>query len=196
MLKLDRSFYIPKEYDKKVEKPELNNAVIYYLTNRRGKPAVMAFSGKKAKPDMNYYYFKEEDREKSVANYLDGLKRRKEWKEEAKAERKAEKEKAKSAWKIGDVLYNSWGYEQTNVDFYQVVSVKGYKVVLKKIASKQVEDSMYSHGMACEVVACPNEFVDDKEYVKIVHSPDYISWNSYSSAYRDNGQKHYCSWYY
>jgi hypothetical protein len=29
---------------------------------------------------------------------------------------------------VGQVYYNSWGYEQTNVNFYMVTSVKGQKI--------------------------------------------------------------------
>lgn len=31
---------------------------------------------------------------------------------------------------VGDVFASSWGYEQTNVSFYQVVSVHGKKTVM------------------------------------------------------------------
>lgn len=36
--------------------------------------------------------------------------------------------------KVGDVFYSSWGYEQTNIDFYQVIALKGATMVtLQKI---------------------------------------------------------------
>jgi hypothetical protein len=44
-------------------------------------------------------------------------------------------------YKVGDILHHSWGHEQTNCDFYQVVGVKGKTVVLKKIGSKTVPGS-------------------------------------------------------
>ena len=34
-----------------------------------------------------------------------------------------------SGFKIGDYLYNSWGYDQTNIDFYKVVGFAGKKSV-------------------------------------------------------------------
>lgn len=33
----------------------------------------------------------------------------------------------------GDILYSSWGYDQTNVDFYQVMRITPKKVVLRKL---------------------------------------------------------------
>lgn len=42
----------------------------------------------------------------------------------------------------GDIFYNSWGWEQTNIDFYEVVSVtkSGKTATLRKLASNDVED--------------------------------------------------------
>ena len=57
------------------------------------------------------------------------------WKAEQAAAAKAKREalKASDHWTVGDVLYNSWGYEQTNVDWYQVVEVKAKSVVIRAI---------------------------------------------------------------
>ena len=44
-------------------------------------------------------------------------------------------------YKVGDILHHSWGYDQTNCDFYQVVEVKKASVVLRKIGAKHVEGS-------------------------------------------------------
>ena len=43
--------------------------------------------------------------------------------------------------KVGDVFVESWGYEQTNIDFYEVVEVtpSGKSVRLREIAAKAVE---------------------------------------------------------
>ena len=38
---------------------------------------------------------------------------------------------------VGDIFYSSWGYDQTNIDFYQVVSLKGkHTLVLRKNKAK------------------------------------------------------------
>lgn len=58
-----------------------------------------------------------------------------------KAERKAQKAKAqlvnKYGVKVGDVFYDSWGYEQTNIDFYQVVALKGQTTVELRAINKE-----------------------------------------------------------
>ena len=47
----------------------------------------------------------------------------------------------KNPYKVGDILHHSWGYDQTNCDFYQVVEVKKASVILKKIGAKTVPGS-------------------------------------------------------
>lgn len=64
--------------------------------------------------------------------------------------------KNKYGVKVGDVFYDSWGYEQTNIDFYQVVGLRGEtQIILRPIHSagraigfcsemiKPVKDSFY-----------------------------------------------------
>lgn len=60
-------------------------------------------------------------------------------------ERRQRKQEARSRfenpYKVGDILHHSWGYDQTNCDFYQVVEVKKASVILRKIGAKTVEGS-------------------------------------------------------
>lgn len=47
------------------------------------------------------------------------------------------------ALKVGDVLVSSWGYEQTNVDFYEVVKVLPKSVRLQQIGSHKELNNAY-----------------------------------------------------
>ena len=40
---------------------------------------------------------------------------------------------------IGDIFYTCWGYEQTNVDFYEVVAVTPKMAMVKPIRSHRTE---------------------------------------------------------
>ena len=63
--------------------------------------------------------------------------------------RQQAKSQFENPYKVGDILHHSWGYDQTNCDFYQVVEVKTASVVLRKIAHKTVPGS---EGFMCESV--------------------------------------------
>jgi hypothetical protein len=65
-----------------------------------------------------------------------------------------------TAPKVGDILVSSWGYDQTNVDFYKVVgtTASGKSVKLIRIGQRIVEET----GWAQEtVVADPTFEVGD-----------------------------------
>jgi hypothetical protein len=42
---------------------------------------------------------------------------------------------------VGDLFYSSWGYDQTNIDFYQIVAMKGCTASVRRCAAKQVSYS-------------------------------------------------------
>lgn len=62
--------------------------------------------------------------------------------------------------KVGDIFETSWGYEQTNVDFFQVVKVTGKSVVVRHIKSKETEikDASGISTMTGHVVPVKNAF--------------------------------------
>lgn len=43
---------------------------------------------------------------------------------------------------VGDILYSSWGYDQTNIDFYEIVKVTRTQVALRKLEKKIVRSSV------------------------------------------------------
>jgi hypothetical protein len=47
--------------------------------------------------------------------------------------------------KVGDILYSSWGYDQTNIDFYKVVRVSKSSVWIQQIGQKVVEITGWAH---------------------------------------------------
>jgi hypothetical protein len=61
-------------------------------------------------------------------------------------------------YKVDDILHHSWGYEQTNCDFYQVVAVKGQSVSLRKIAHRQVSGG--GAAMSAMVMPILGQYVD------------------------------------
>ena len=64
------------------------------------------------------------------------------------------KERRKRKMTVGKIFYSSWGYEQTNIDFYKVVEVSksGKTITLQKIGSQVVEVNGY-----CSERVIPNE---------------------------------------
>jgi hypothetical protein len=47
--------------------------------------------------------------------------------------------------KVGDILYSSWGYDQTNIEFFKVVKVSDFSVWIQQLGSKIVEITGWAH---------------------------------------------------
>jgi hypothetical protein len=62
-----------------------------------------------------------------------------------KAKRKAE-QKAPRKLEVGHILYTSWGYDQTNVDFYQVTALKGETMVIVQKLEQTCRETGFMSG--------------------------------------------------
>jgi hypothetical protein len=131
-----REFYFRKGATKVVDKK--SDAVAYvseYLVSKTGAKRYQAtvFYGKQTKPVANYTYVSEERRNKAVAEYFEGRQKSMAFKVEQRTKR--------TSWvpdyKVGELLRTSWGYDQTNVEYFEVVQVKGKYVWLREIAQKR-----------------------------------------------------------
>ena len=174
----------------RIESFEQNGKILVKIFNENAR--------KEWKQQIAYYSFNtEEQREKYIETFKTNAQRRINEKEERKQIRKNFKNPAK----VEDILYSSWGYDQTNIDFYQVVEVKGKSVVIREIAAKSVEGSLYSHGMADMVVPKKGVFVEKSPEMLRRVAPS--SYDSYSVSIKDfidasptsETEQHYRSWY-
>lgn len=118
--------YIPSGFQLLREVPELGVQVYGNLT---GKPTAIFYGGKRNKPDW-YYVFKTIDSmDAKIDATINSIKQAKVSVAKRRAERAALTDVA-----IGDIFRCSWGYDQTNIDFYQVTAVKGHFVEVCEIA--------------------------------------------------------------
>ena len=123
--------------------------------------------------------------------------------------------------KVGDMFFASWGYEQTNNDFFQVIALVGEKsvrvrevnppIVRRDPVSGMAEDRVYKITGEILPPSPHSVFIKDQEKgdlkrIKPGYFQDeekaknncYFDISSYASAYKCNGEikKVYESWYY
>lgn len=121
------------------------------------------------------------------------------------AERKARKAELMAnmshSFKIGEIYYDSWGWEQTNIDFYQVVEVKAKSIKIQRIASKYApsENQKGISSMAAYVEPVENGFIGEPILKKVnvmieanSHSYYIKSEHGWISKYNNPV---YSSWY-
>lgn len=174
-------------------KSKISPAVVYLF----GKSCALGYYGKAENASFNYRFKSADARAKYVGEWFKSMDAR----AADKAARKAEKAAKPRVLAVGDVLCASWGYEQTNVDFYQVVELIGDKSVkVRKIASdEKVQDDQHFNDRG-QCVPVVDAFIGD--VFRKRDDQGSISLTSYSSARKmepaavlPNGSKVYESQY-
>ncbi|MFT7389130.1 MAG: hypothetical protein ACI8VC_002395 [Candidatus Endobugula sp.] len=91
------------------------SCVVYLRDDRLGRPCAAGYCGRGLKPKFSYYYGSIERRNESVTQWMESIVK----------EKKQRKTTGKRELIVGDVLRSTWGYEQTNIDYYLVTRLVG-----------------------------------------------------------------------
>lgn len=120
-----------------------------------------------------------------------------EFKAQARAEAAIKRAEKAAGVHVGDIFVSSWGYEQTNVDFYKVLKLVGkLSMIVQKVTNQMVEGSTESHGMACKMVPGIGTVGEPFKARIGAYGSFKVRGSSYQSAHKWEGKPQYCSWYY
>lgn len=154
------------------------------------------------KIELNYHYRSIEQMVKSVTQFFSDRYKWKKQKLDYKENKQKQQEEGLSnineLIKVGDIFYSSWGYDQTNVDFYQVLDVSDKGTVsLREIGSEIVDGTT---GMDCaNLRPVKDDFKSNEVFKKraTFTNGSVRLGGGYRSLYKytqgDRGV--YCSWY-
>lgn len=148
-MKRTRENYIPA--GAKLHLQDDASSAVIYRYERNGQLIGMAFRGKSQKPAWHYRFKSAEEQERHEQTFLQSVRAR----EQAKREYR-EKKNALHTLQPGDILYASWGWEQTNIDFFRIVAVKSKTLTLQKIGAVSVSVTGWASDM---VVADPDHLI-------------------------------------
>lgn len=178
-------------------------------TNKEGKPVAHLLKLLTAGRDKGtfkkiegFYFMNEGRRDEWIADKLFDIKSRQIIKEKEKAAKKAIRENMQHGFEVGQIYYDSWGYEQTNVDFYEVIEVKAKSVVIREIAGNIRHENGYS-SMSGFTTPVPGNYTSDPIQKNIQFYIDstgktiyYIkSKHGWISKYDGGDKGVYSSWY-
>lgn len=134
-----------------------------------------------------------------------------------KTAKKPEEIKRNHNVKVGDIFYTSWGYEQTNVDFFQIIELRGASsAIVREVHLPITEETDVSSMSSDRVYGIPDEilppattscFIEDNEKGKLCRINTSYYGNEpcfkvgkpgcyQETAWPYKGQKLYESWYY
>ena len=183
--------------DMKLVPGPAGGAVYIYEVERNGKrhPCADAYRGTAAKPEWRYSFQNDEQRKAAIQKFWESL--------TARAERRAAQAKATSEWvnplTVGQILYTSWGYDQTNVDYYVITRASGKRVWVREIAGRYVETGPMALAGKSEP-ELPVRFLENRpETLHIARYDGYkgasLNIKGHSAGPHAEGQVHYESHY-
>ena len=152
-----REFHLPPEVrGQSPEQPPGTDLFIWKWESVMGprkelRPLAIVFSGKSNKPLWFHSFRSEADRQRAIDHEIASSKAR----VKTKVDKAEARKNFQHGFQVGDILYASWGYDQTNVDFYQVTDVKGKEITVREIGARVVSSTMGSD----KVMAEPHEFI-------------------------------------
>ena len=147
---------------------------IFHYTNAAGAPSAVAFRGKAIKPAFRYRFRSAELR----ATHCNEWVQAQEAAQARQAARRTERN-APHALVVGDVLMSMWGYEQTNVDYYQVTELHGRsQVTLRQIARR----SEATGDMQGDCVPAPGQFIGEPRRCKVDGAQNTVRLSTFERA--------------
>lgn len=156
---------------------------------------LMVWKPKGKNPFVNTWFPDHEKRQQYLDRIMAGHDEHKQRMSEWKEKRKGTPEDLEKV-RPGDIFAWSWGYDQTNLDFYQVVERNGKKLTLREIAQETVPGS--EGFMSDSRTPVKDQFLADGETItKVIqfsNGEPYISMDHGWCGLWD-GKPHYCSWY-
>lgn len=141
---MDRASYLSREARNLPGTTVPNTDIEYWLTpvvasNGMERWTLTLFAGKASKPLVHAMYRTENQAMAEVRQWVTIRTRH----AEEKALRSQERRNYVPEVSLGDIYVCSWGYDQTNVDFYQItgISTTGKSVMVRRIESRVASSS-------------------------------------------------------
>lgn len=187
--------YIPNGAIKIADKNSDAVAYLYQGGQLGNQPCARIFYGKQSKPVLAAQFgaspkmTAEQYRAKRIADFF-------RYRQEAlarKADRAAKRKAAGRGVEVGQFMVSSWGYDQTNVDFYKITALIGKTMAeIVKVGSIDVGDGTGS-SMSSKVIPGEKPLKDAKPFRVVIKDGRATIRGMGASVW--DGQPRYVSWY-
>lgn len=173
-----RENYIPADATELVD---AQSDAVVYTVERPGRFVVMGFAGRAQKPAFHEYYRAPEHRQRRIDDFFKGRRSR--------IEAKAVRNRPHSL-EVGHILVSSWGYDQTNIDFYEVTKIVGPHTVEVRPIKQVVTEAT---GWGCgKVMPLIGEYSGDARRHRVSENSIKLTSFSWASVW-DGRPKSYSS---
>lgn len=167
-IKPKREHYIPAGAVKVAHR---HSSAVAWLYDRAGKPCVVAFHGRQQKPALFLRYNSAAARERNLVAFFAKV-------QEREAAIAAHQAKPRGL-EVGDILRASWGYDQTNIDWYEVTALVGAQMVeLRELDQERAETGSLV-GHCVPLVGCYKG-----EAIRKIARDGAVKLTSYATAFK------------
>jgi hypothetical protein len=194
VIKNDYSVYTNKLHTVEIDTIH-NYTMITGYGKENGFPYLYIFRPRATKPFVKFYFRTLDKLATYAGDVITEIKKEHERKEAQKL--KSKEFNVSNVLTPGDFLYESWGWEQTNVYFYQVIKIKSRtQIVVKQV--RCISSDPISHGMADHVDPDKDNFIGDEMVINVRHagtSDGFTAKAGRQYLYKYDGVSKYRSWY-
>ena len=89
--------------------------------------------------------------------------------------------------KVGDIMYSSWGYDQTNITFYKIVRVSESSIWLQPVKSKVERQVGWAHYEVTPTDEVAGQITRHKRRETQTHGY-WVTVSDYELAYQWDGK--------
>lgn len=171
--------YIPEGYTLSIDNQEL--AIKVYIKDG-AVIGGLCFVGKAVKPTWYYRFKSIEQRQAEIDKTLKDVTDRLSRKNAAKASKAIAT--ANHGVTVGDVFRCSWGYDQTNIDYYEVIAVTGKTATICRIGCLSEETGFLQGNSVPQLGAFIGKPKKKLIQKRSVDSEAYLTMNSFSTAFK------------
>ena len=152
-----------------------------WITGTEPRACVLFYRADAFRPTYHYSYKTTDKAREALRRFADEAEAIATERDNRKAERRAKLDQPHGL-AVGDVLRSSWGYDQTNTDYFEVTRVIGKRTVEVRQLAEQIEQTAWAQGNSVPVpgqyVGAPmRRQVDTQGAVNILHA-------TYGRAYK------------
>jgi len=118
----------------------------------------VAFIGSSARPTWHYRFRTEAARDARINSLFESVAQSQAYKQSRRVE---QGEQGEHDVKVGDVFRCSWGYDQTNIDYYQCVELRGKRTMIVREIQQESQETQSMQG---ECVPVPGKWATEPDY--------------------------------
>lgn len=133
----------PKQGDHQILRvcDKTTGAIAWLYCSKKQQICAVGYAARARKPGFHHIYSTEQKRAAAVERYFGNLRAHKE-----QVEKRRKEQHQPHRLELGHVLHTNWGYDQTNVEFFEITKLIGKTMVELRELGQISQDTEWAQG--------------------------------------------------